>query len=337
MMARRVAPSILCLGLVCMLLGGCVFCPIFSGPRRSENMVLETLVSPEEFWTTDRVLLLPVDGVLSIEPDTGGLLSRPSPIIGFKDALKRAERDPSIRCVLVRISSPGGGVTASDVMYAELMRFKKKTGKKVVAVMMDVAASGGYYVAMSADRVVAHPTTITGSIGVIALFPGVQGLTNFLGVEMRVVKSGPLKDLGSMWRGFTVQERQILQATIDEMHTRFVEVVDKGRPDLSAERVRELADGRIYTAQQAKEAGLIDEIGYMQDAFEAAKKLAGLEDAALVTYRQPYDYAGHYYARAEAPEAPAQPRAEVNLFRLGSGAGDMLPKAGSPFYYLWLP
>ncbi|MBN1867006.1 signal peptide peptidase SppA [Candidatus Sumerlaeota bacterium] len=309
-------------------------------PSRGERLVLETLVKPDRFFTPDKVLLIGLDGVLTDAPDEPGSLSRPSVLVGLKDVLKRAEKDDSIRAVLLRINTPGGGVTASDLIYEELRRFKEKTGKRIVAVMMDLAASGGYYAAMASDRIVAHPTSVTGSIGVVAVFPGLKGLTSKIGVDMRIVKTGEFKDLGSMWRDFSPADREIIQKTIDTMYTRFVDVVATGRPNLSRVRILELADGRIYTAQQALDAGLIDQIGYIEDAFEAAKEMAGLSDAALVSYTPPYVYQGHYYAAAEAGgealggsgSAPSQ----INLFNIDVARIFSQP-GGGPFYYLWLP
>ena len=333
-MTRRIAILIVTLSLIAALTGGCVFCTPLTSRSGFRRMTLQTVEPAKGFWTVDRVLLIGIDGILTDGPDTGGMLSSPSTIIPLKDALKQAEKDDSIRAVVVRVNSPGGGVTASDVIYEELRRFKKKTGKKILFIMMDIAASGGYYIAMAGDRVMAHPTSVTGSIGVIAKFPAIEGLGSKIGLDMRVIKSGAHKDIGSMWRRFSNEERAILQKTIDEMYERFVKVVDEGRPKLTTDEVRRLADGRIYTAEQAKAAGLIDEIGYIPDAFEAAKKLAGISDAALVTYREPYDYAGHYYAESGASPSARQ-GSQINLLNLD--LGQSLAGGLSPFHYLWVP
>jgi protease-4 len=296
-------------------------------------MTLETLIEPERFWTTDKVLLVGIDGVLSSAPDEGGLFAKPSTLVQLKDVLKKAEEKESIRALLVRVNSPGGSVTASDLAYRELQRFKEKTGKKIVVIFMGVGASGGYYAAMAADAVFAHPTSVTGSIGVIAMFPELSELGRKIGFDMRVIKSGPLKDIGSMWRGFDEGEREVLQETIDSMYARFLDVVRRGRPNLDAETIRKLADGRVFEAAKAKEVGLIDEVGYIDDAFAAAKELANVADASLVTYRPPFDYRGHYYASPPPSSPVASP--QVNL--LNVDLDGVLPPNEGPFYYLWMP
>jgi protease-4 len=255
--AVRRSTLLLTLGMVLssLLLSGCISIPL---SRRSADLRSEVLVEPEHFatrWSGDSVLLVELNGVLSAEPETGGFLSEPGTLVHLKDALKKAEEDPFVQALLVRIDSPGGSVTASDLIYTELKRFKERTKKKVVAVCMGTAASGGYYAAMAADYIVVHPTTVTGSIGVISMYPNLSGLAKLARVDMRVLKSGERKDMGSMWREMEPAEREILQGVINSMYERFLEVVAAGRPNLSADKIRELADGRIYTAQQAVELG----------------------------------------------------------------------------------
>ncbi len=327
--------SILSLVLLSLILSGCI-----SLPRRSANLQTEILVEAEHFstrFTGDSVLLVELNGVLSAEPGTGGFFSKPGNLVQLKDMLKKAEKDPFIKAVLVRIDSPGGSVTASDLIYTELKRFKERTKKKVVAVCMGTAASGGYYAAMATDHIVVHPTTITGSIGVISMYPDLSGLAKLARVDMRVLKSGDHKDLGSMWREMDPAERKILQDVVNDMYERFLKVVAEGRPKLGAEKIRQLADGRIYTASQAVEQGLADEIGYIEDAFKKAQELAGLDDAALVAYKQPGDYKGHYYAQsAETSPVATAPQGQ-SLLNIQLGQSAFSATESGPFYYLWLP
>ena len=325
-----------------LILTGCVINFPFSGRERTPRMVEETLIEPDRFWTTNKVLLASVDGLLTDSPDTGRFFSQPSALVRFKDILKKAETDPSIRALLIRVNSPGGFVTASDLLYNELRLFKEKTHKKVVVFFMDTAASGAYYMAMAGDRLIACPTTITGSIGVIAVFPGLQGLTGKIGVNMRVIKSGEFKDMGSMWHDFSPPEQEILQNTVNTLYERFLKVVAEGRPKLDPQTIRRLADGRVYTAPQAKELGLIDDIGYMEDAFKQAKNLAGIKDASLVGYRHRFGYIGHYYASMDdtaQQDAQGGPQANsgLQLNLLNINMPGLINSGGGAFYYLWLP
>jgi len=331
---RATRISLLGLVLFSFILSGCISIPLSS--HRSANLKTETLVEADHFYTTDSVLMVELNGELNDEPETGGFLSKPGNLVVLKDALKKAEKDPFIQAVLVRIDSPGGSVTASDLIYTELKRFKEHTKKKVVAVFMGTAASGGYYAAMAADYIVVHPTTVTGSIGVISMSPDLSGLAKLARVDMRVIKSGEHKDIGSMWREMDPAEREILQGIINTMYERFLKVVGEGRPKLSPEKIRQLADGRIYTGAQAVELGLADEEGYIEDAFKKARDLAGLKDAALVAYTQPGDYKGHYYAEGPAgtPTAGAsQPGQSLLNIQLPSPT----VSSGNGFYYLWRP
>lgn len=326
--------SILSLTLLLGLLSGCISVPLDRGSR-GKAMTLEMIQEPEGKFVTNQVLLVSLDGPLTAAPGDGGMFSGPSDLVLLKDALDRARRNEDIKAVLVRIDSPGGSVTASDLIYHEIKTFREEKDVPVVAVIMGMGASGGYYSAVAADHIMAHPTSLVGSIGVIGIFPNVQGLTGKLGIDMRVLKSGEFKDSGSMWRGFSPEEREILQGMIDKMHQRFVDIVDKGRESLTREQVAELANGRVYDADVALESGLIDSIGYMEDAFETALDLADIKDAGLVAYRMPHDYKGHYYAQNKTPGG------SVNVFQFDLKS--LVPwssdgEAGSgPLHYIWMP
>ncbi|HSV90259.1 MAG TPA: signal peptide peptidase SppA, partial [Nitrospiraceae bacterium] len=236
-----------------------------------------------------KVLLLDLSGVISAQ-DKEGIIPQPNMLATFKEELTRAAKDDRIKAVVVRINSPGGTVTASDILYHELREFKAKKKVPVIASMMDVGASGGYYLAMAADNVLVHPSTVTGSIGVIMLTVNARGLLEKVGVEASAITSGPRKDMGSPFRVMTPEERGIFQSVIDSFYQRFLAVVQEGRPNLSAEQIKKLADGRIYSGDQAKAAGLIDEVGYLDDAIQLAKKKAGLTEARVVTYGRRGEY-----------------------------------------------
>jgi protease-4 len=204
--------------------------------------------------------------------------------------------------------------------------------------MIDVAASGGYYAAMGADEISALPTTITGSIGVIASFPLVQKLAESVGYEQRTFVTGANKDLGSLFKEFTPAQRELVQATIDEMFERFLDVVSAGRPKLPRERVRQLADGRVYTGPQAKKLGLVDHVEYVPDLIARVEKDLG-SSVEIVTYGYSLASGSSLYRaggpaegfRADAGAPGVSIPSEVKL-SLGVKGFEPLP-AG--FYYLW--
>jgi protease-4 len=199
------------------------------------------------------------------------------PIIEAKpvvDEIKGYVKDSSIRAIVLRVDSPGGGVVPSQEIYEQVKKAKAK--KKVIVSMGSVAASGGYYISAPADAIVANPGTITGSIGVIMVVPNLKGLLDKVGIKTEVVKSGRLKDLASVFRGIGPEERQILQGVMDDVHEQFMKAVADGRK-LKISKVREMADGRIFSGRQALKAGLVDELGDLDFTVKKAAKMAGIE------------------------------------------------------------
>ncbi|OPX91644.1 MAG: putative signal peptide peptidase SppA [Pelotomaculum sp. PtaB.Bin013] len=195
-------------------------------------------------------------------------------------ALRKAARNPEIDAVVIRLNSPGGTPAASQEIGLEVERLKQ-SGKKVVASMGDVAASGAYWVAACADQIVANPGTMTGSIGVIMQTPNLQGLYDKLGVDTETFKSGAHKDMGSPSRAVTPEERAIFQSMIDDIFSQFIDAVAKGRHKDVLE-VRQLADGRVFTGRQAKELGLVDRLGDFHDAVLLAGELAGIPGEPVI-------------------------------------------------------
>ncbi len=192
------------------------------------------------------------------------------------DKLEKIKKNPKIKAVVLRINSPGGSVAACQEVYEEIKKLKQKN-KKVVVSMGDVAASGGYYIACIADKIVANPGTITGSIGVIAEMANIDGLFKKIGIKTEVIKSGKFKDIGSATRDMTDEERQLLQNMIDNAYGQFVGAISEGRK-IPVEKVKEWADGSILSGEQAKSKGMIDELGNLQDAIKLAGKISGLGD-----------------------------------------------------------
>jgi len=199
------------------------------------------------------------------------------------EELKAYSRDASVKAIILRINSPGGAVAPAQEIYTEIL--KAKTKKKVIASMGAVAASGGYYIAAPADRIVANPGTLTGSIGVIMELPNVSGLMEKIGIQTQVIKSGSHKDMASVFKKLTPQEREILQSVLDDVHNQFIQAVSDGR-NMAVEDIRKLADGRIFTGKKALELGLIDELGNMEDAIMVAGKLTGIQGEPEVVTRK---------------------------------------------------
>lgn len=191
------------------------------------------------------------------------------------EQLRTFAEDDTIRAILIRIDSPGGAVVPSQEIYDEVRKIRSEGQKKVVVSMGSVAASGGYYIASASDRIVANPGTLTGSIGVILEMPNVEELMKKIGVDRTVVKSGAHKDLISPFRKLGDEERAILQRVMDDVHEQFITAVADGR-GLEVSTVAAIADGQVFTGKQAKERGLVDEIGSFEDAIKIAGELAGI-------------------------------------------------------------
>jgi protease-4 len=210
----------------------------------------------------DRVAIIAVEGVITDSREVIEQLHR------YRDL-------PAVRALVLRINSPGGAVAPSQEIYQEVLKFRRQTGKPVVASLGSVAASGGYYVAAAADRIVANPGSITGSIGVILQIPNVSGLLQKVGIKTTVIKAGENKDLGSITRDLTEAERRILQEVMDDVHVQFIEAVAQGRR-MDRARLEPLADGRIFSGRQALGLGLVDELGDLSDAIDRAGSLVGI-------------------------------------------------------------
>lgn len=192
------------------------------------------------------------------------------------EELKEYRSSDSVKAILLRIDSPGGAVAPSQEIYQEVKKIRDEGKKKIVTSMGSVAASGGYYIASASDKIVANPGSITGSIGVILELANISGLMKKVGVESVIVKSGKYKDIGSMFRAMTPEERELIQGVIDDTHDQFIEAVAEGR-GMEKEKVIPIADGRVFTGRQAQKLGLVDEIGNMQDAIKITAKLAGIK------------------------------------------------------------
>jgi protease-4 len=344
-----------CLGLLALLANGCAPAT-FSFTLFADNAKLhEVEVATDKGAPEPKVAIIDVRGLISDNLD-GGLFGRGvNPVDEVAARLKKAREDSSVKAVILRINSPGGTVTASDMLYREVRRFTMETGKPVVSSLDEIAASGGYYLALSGAYIMAEPTSITGSIGVIIPSVNVsEGLTR-IGIHSRSIVSGPNKDLANPLEPMREEQYAVLQSLVDDFYDRFRSLVVRRRtragtgidaPDalgtlvsqstrLDESRVGELTDGRIMSGDKAVRAGLVDRAGGLNDAFDAAKTLAGVKSARLVKYqREDADVPRTPYAASGVHPPDGT---EVNLIQLRLNSG--LPGAASSggAYYLWLP
>lgn len=322
--AKNLPFSVLLLLAASLALAGCA--PSFSLFGPTARPYQEQTLQGEG---KGKILLISVDGLISERTREGLLRTRPSVVEEVAAQLKLARKDTDIKAVLLKVDSPGGTTTGSDILYHELLRYREETKAKVVTVLMGLATSGGYYAALPSDHIAAHPTTVTGSVGVIFLQPRLAGLLEKIGVNVDVSKSGQHKDMGSPFREATEEEKRLIDATVKAQATRFIDLVQKHRK-LEPAALAITATARVFTADEAKDLGLVDSIGYMEDAVAQAASLAGLpRDARVVSYRRhPGPDATWYQPAAEAGE---QRTALLNL-----GLDTLLPPQAG-LYYLWTP
>ena len=223
---------------------------------------------PGRFTFGDKIAIVEIKGVIT---QSSGII----------EEMNQYQEDDGVKAIILRIDSPGGGVGPSQEIHREILKIKSK--KKVITSMGSVAASGGYYIACASDFIVANPGTITGSIGVLMEFTNIEELFKKIGIKGVVIKSGEHKDIGSPFREMTPEEKQIVQGVIDNVHHQFVQAVAEGRK-MDREKVVQIADGRILTGEQAKQIGLVDQIGNLQDAIDIVAKMVGIEGKPNILY-----------------------------------------------------
>ncbi len=309
--------------LVMAIMSGCAFVnvPLMVPPSPLEEQVLEG-------DGARKILIIDISGTITEEEKTGGFLGKgaPSLVSVIRESLRKAEQDDRLAAVILRINSPGGTITASDIIHHDLGEFKKRKNVPVIACIMSTGASGAYYIATAADEITAHPTAVTGSIGVIIMKFNVEGLMGKIGLEQQTVKSGDKKDIMSPFRKATPEELAIGREMIDQFYSRFLDVILARQGNrLSRDELKKRADGRIYTAQQALDAQLIDRIAYLDDVIAALRAKTGAGSARVVTYYRPGSYKGSIYSGTAAREG------FVEL--MGGFAGS----SGTSFMYLWNP
>ena len=314
---------------VTFILSGCA--PSFLvTPVQNTSTLEETTVTAGRGLFPDKVVVIAVEGTIA-NAAAGGLISATeNPVSKFVQELDKAAADDAVKAVVLRVNSPGGTVSASDAMYQILKRFRAKTHKPVVASGQEIVASGAYYISCGADKIVAQPTTLVGSIGVIFETVNLEGSLGKLGVRTEAYRSAIHKDIGSPFRPTTDDERAIFQQIVNEYFDRFKSVVTSNRPIPATADFGQLTDGRVLSGDAAARVGLIDQVGLLEDAIALAKKLGKADGAAVVMYRRPYGYGGSIYAATDAPV----PRSDNTLKIQLPEAATILP-AG--FYYMWRP
>ena len=315
--------------LLLFVAGGCGIPSFLITPVQNTNSLEEHTVQPGQKWGASKIVVIEVEGLLT-NMKSGGLLQPTENYVSrFTQEMDRAARDEDVKAVVLRVNSPGGTVTASDIMYQTVLRFRKETKKPVVASLQDVAASGAYYISCGADSVIAHPTSVVGSIGVIFNTFNVAGTLDKIGAKTEAIKSGPLKDMGSPFRDLDPQSRQVMQGMVDEYYHRFVSIVTTHRPVTDPETLKTATDGRVFSGEAAAKIGLVDRTGLLDDAIDEARRRANAPGAKVVLYRRPFGYSGSIYAQSPTPP----PQANVLELKV-PGLNDRLP---SGFYYLWTP
>ena len=310
--------------LILMMITAC------SGPRI--KLFSDTIDPLKEFTLegsgTDKILLISVNGLISDRPKKGLIHTSASLVEQIVSQINKAEKDKQIKAVLFKINSPGGTITASDLLYHEISLFKERTGTKITVSMMDVATSGAYYISLPADLIMAHPTTVTGSVGVIYLQPKVGGLMDKIGLGVDVKKYGKNKDMGSPFRDSSEEEQKLMQKAVNDFGERFIRLVQKHRkPERQA--LSEISTARVFLAEEALKLGLVDKIGYLSDAVKESKMLASVsKDARVVVYRRNEFPEDNYYNMAGISSE------DLNISVINIELPESLSlKTG--FYYLW--
>jgi len=326
---RRTVPIRSLLLALCLTAAGCGTPSILLTPVDNTNKLDETTVMDGKGLFPNKIAIVELDGLIS-NARAGGLLgSGENPISLFAQELQKAEEDDDIKAIVLRVNSPGGTVSASDAMYQMLKRFKEKTHKPVVASVQEVGASGAYYISCGADKIVAQPTSLVGSIGVIFETFNLEGTMSKIGVKPENYKSAAHKDIGSPFREPTADEKEIMQGLVDDYYARFKTIVASNRPIKDMNQFSMMTDGRVFSGDKAAELGLVDKTGLLEDAIQLAKDMSKQPDAKVVLFRRPYGYGGSIYASSSAPV----PKANVMQLELPDAA-TMLPTG---FYYIWKP
>jgi protease-4 len=325
---------LLLLLLLAPLLAGCGVPSFLVTPVSSSSKLTEEEVQPGK--GAGKIAIVQIEGMLMNARAGGFLQPTENPVSLFAQQMNQAAKDKNVKAVVLRVNSPGGTVTASDLMYEIVTDFREKSGKPVVASTQETAASGGYYVCCAADKIVAHPTSVVGSIGVIFSTFEFERMMEKVGVKNEAIKSGPLKDMGSPFKALRPDEREVMQGMVNDYYARFVQIVKTRRNITDPDRVKQVTDGRVFTGTRAVELGLADQAGSLKDALELARELGKAKGAKAVIFKRPYGYGGSIYAETQmGPPTADAGGAGGNAMRLElPGSQRVLPGG---FYYVWQP
>ena len=311
--------------------GGCAPMTITlntDGPQGLKSKIVEH----DETSTSNRIAIIDISGMLINAHRSQLLGSGVHPVSRLHEKLEEARKDKYVKAIILRLNTPGGTVTASDLMYRQILRFKKRSGKPVIVLMMDVAASGGYYIACAGDHIVAYPSTVTGSIGVILQTISFKPLMDKIGIEAEALTSGPNKAAGSPFTSLKDEHRKILRSMVDRFYQQFRTIVKNNRPNIPAGQLDTVTDGRVFAAEDALKVGLVDQIGDVYDAWQVAKIRAGVKYANLVFYHRPLASPASPFAAAPG----ATPKATQINFAQFNFPNLLIPQHPG-FYYLWMP
>jgi len=329
MFVKSFALSFLAVALTA-LLGGCGnrilrldFVPV------DEPLSAQTVEKDPTSFTNNKIAMIDVSGMIANVKAKSLLSDGRNKVSDFRETLNSIERDPYIKAVVLRINSSGGTITATEMMYRDLQEFKKRTGKPVVTCMLDLCASGGYYLSCASDYRIAYPSTITGSIGVIIQTLNFTGTLTKLGISAKAFTSGPHKDMLSPLRPLSDDDSTLAQSLVTQFYGQFVQAV-KAAPN----RVKEadwpmLTDGRVVTGQDAARLGLIDQTGTINDAFAKARELAHIDHANIIQYTRHDEHKGSVYAASDTPTP------QVNMINVNADLSELTPLTHPQFLYLW--
>jgi len=291
----------------------------------------QTIESSGVWFNTNKIAIVTITGMIANGYESSLFSSGHNPVSDLREALDDISQDGTVKAVILRMDTPGGTVTASQMMYGDILAFKKKTHIPVIASMMDVCASGGYYVSCASDYQMAYSTTITGSIGVIVQLFNVHRLIDRWGIDAPVFVSGPNKDTGSPFQPMSDSSKALIQHFVDQFYGQFVGIVKSSHPDVNPADWKMLTDGRPITGVDAANDHLINSLGTLDDAIAQAKKMAGIQNADIVLYARDDQNAGSIYSHSQTTPAQSQ----NNLVNVDLSDFDASSLLHPTFLYMW--